>query len=62
VPDPRTPSLAIILATDGYETIRPVIRHPRRQTIRDQLTQGLDATEPAGFVLTRPSTPTALPV
>jgi hypothetical protein len=59
VPDPRTPSLAIILATDSYETIRPVIRHLQRQTIRDQLeivmvgdaslTPGLDATELTGF-------------
>jgi hypothetical protein len=59
VPEPRTPSLGIILATDTYETIRPVIRHLQRQTIRDQLeivmvgeaslAGGLDATELAGF-------------
>jgi hypothetical protein len=53
------PSLAVILATDAYETIRPVIRHLRRQTIRDRLeivlvgdaslSAGLDADELAGF-------------
>lgn len=59
MPDPRTPGLGIILATDSYETIRPVIRHLQRQTIRDQLeivmvgdaslTRGLDAAELTGF-------------
>ncbi|HVL18197.1 MAG TPA: glycosyltransferase [Gemmatimonadales bacterium] len=57
--EPPTPSLGIILATDRYETIRPVIRHLQRQTIRDQLEivmvgdaslpGGLDAAELAGF-------------
>ena len=37
MPEPRAPNLGIILATDRYETIRPVIRHLRRQTIRDQV-------------------------
>ena len=59
VPDLRSPSLGIILATDRYETIWPVIRHLQRQTIRDQLEivmvgdaslpGGLDAAELAGF-------------
>ena len=59
VSDHRTPSLAIILATDTYETIRPVIRRLQGQTIRDQLeivmvgdaslALGLDAGELAGF-------------
>jgi hypothetical protein len=59
VPEPPTPSLGVILATDRYETIRPVIRHLQRQTIRDQLEiimvgdtslpGGLDAAELAGF-------------
>jgi hypothetical protein len=59
VSKPPTPSLGIILATDRYETIRPVIRHLQRQTIRDQLEivivgdaslpGGLDAAELAGF-------------
>jgi hypothetical protein len=59
VPDARVPTLGIILATDRYETIRPVIRHLRRQTIRDQLeivlvgeaslSRELDATELAEF-------------
>jgi hypothetical protein len=59
VPEPRPPSLGIILATDHYETIRPVIHHLRRQTIRDQLeiilvgeaslSRELDATELAEF-------------
>ena len=31
------PRLAVVLATDRYETIRPVIRHLQRQTIRDQI-------------------------
>lgn len=31
------PLLSVILATDCYETIRPVVRHLRRQTIRDRL-------------------------
>jgi hypothetical protein len=30
-------SLAVVLATDHYETIRPVIQHLRKQTIREQL-------------------------
>ena len=57
--EPPIPSLGIILATDRYETIRPVIRHLQRQTIRDQLEivmvgdaslpGGLDAAELAGF-------------
>jgi hypothetical protein len=57
--DSDTPSLAVILATDTYETIRPVIRHLQRQTIRDRLeivmvgeaslAHGLDAAELAGF-------------
>ena len=34
---PRVPSLAIVLATDRYDTIRPVIHRLRRQTIRDRL-------------------------
>lgn len=37
MPDARAPSLAIVLATDSYETIRPVIRHLQRQTVREQL-------------------------
>ena len=59
MPEPPIPSLGIILATDRYETIRPVIRHLQRQTIRDQLEivmvgdaslpGGLDAAELAGF-------------
>jgi hypothetical protein len=31
------PKLSIILATDGYDTIRPVVECLRRQTIRDQI-------------------------
>ncbi len=31
------PHLAVVLATDRYETIRPVIRHLSRQTIRDRI-------------------------
>ena len=37
VSDPRVPSLGIILATDRYDTIRPVIHHLRQQSIRNQL-------------------------
>jgi Glycosyl transferase family 2 len=37
VSEPLAPSLAIVVATDRYDTIRPVIRHLRRQTIRDRL-------------------------
>ena len=33
----RDPALSIVLATDSYETIRPVVAHLRRQTVRDQL-------------------------
>lgn len=33
----REPALSIVLATDRYETIRPVVAHLRRQTVRDQL-------------------------
>jgi hypothetical protein len=37
MPETSLPRLAVILATDCYETIRPVVQHLRRQTIRDQL-------------------------
>ena len=30
-------TLAVVLATDHYETIRPVVRRLRQQTIRKQL-------------------------
>jgi hypothetical protein len=31
------PRLSVVLATDTYETIRPVVRHLGRQTIREQI-------------------------
>jgi hypothetical protein len=37
MPETPLPRLAIVLATDCYETIRPVVLHLSRQTIRDQL-------------------------
>lgn len=37
MPDARAPSLGIVLATDSYDTIRPVVRHLQRQTVREQL-------------------------
>jgi hypothetical protein len=37
MPETFLPRLAVILATDCYDTIRPVVQHLRRQTIRDQL-------------------------
>jgi hypothetical protein len=37
MPETAPPRLAVVLATDRYETIRPVIRHLSRQTIRDQI-------------------------
>ena len=37
MPEAAAPRLAVVLATDRYETIRPVIRHLARQTIRDQI-------------------------
>jgi hypothetical protein len=37
MPETPLPHLAVILATDCYDTIRPVVQHLRRQTIRDQL-------------------------
>jgi hypothetical protein len=59
VSDPRVPSLGIVLATDRYDTIRPVIHRLRRQTIRDRLeivlvgeaplARELDAAELDGF-------------
>ena len=59
MPEAVTPSLGVILATDRYETIRPVIRHLQRQTIRDQLeivmigegslSAEVDAADLAGF-------------
>ena len=54
-----SPSLAVVLATDTYDTIRPVVRHLRGQTIRDRLEVvivgergrplGLDHVELEGF-------------
>jgi hypothetical protein len=51
--------MSIILATDRYETIRPVVHHLRRQTVRGQLeivmvtpnqeSLGLEASELEGF-------------
>ncbi len=35
--DAPLPRLSVVLATDSYETIRPVVRHLQRQTIRDQI-------------------------
>ena len=35
--DAPVPRLSVVLATDSYETIRPVMRHLQRQTIRDQI-------------------------
>ncbi len=37
MPETAAPLLAVVLATDRYETIRPVIRHLSRQTIRDRI-------------------------
>src|SRR4030095_5984712 len=37
MPDDPITSLAVVLATDHYETIRPVIQHLRKQTIREEL-------------------------
>lgn len=37
MPEHPITSLAVVLATDHYETIRPVVRHLRKQTIREQL-------------------------
>jgi hypothetical protein len=63
VNDPRSDAgearMSIILATDCYETIRPVVHHLRRQTVRGQLeivivtpdpeSLGLEASELEGF-------------
>jgi hypothetical protein len=56
VPEAR---MSIILATDRYETIRPVVQHLRRQTVRGQLeivivtpdqeSLGLEPSELEGF-------------
>jgi hypothetical protein len=32
-----SPRLSVVLATDRYDTIRPVVRHLGRQTVRDQV-------------------------
>jgi hypothetical protein len=35
--DRRNPRLSVVLATDCYDTIRPVVGHLGRQTVRDQV-------------------------
>lgn len=40
------PELSVVLPTDDYETIRPVIERLRAQTIRDRLEIVLVASEP----------------
>lgn len=40
------PALSVVLATDGYETIRPVLERLRAQTIRDRLEIVVVASEP----------------
>jgi hypothetical protein len=40
------PELSVVLATDDYETIRPVLERLRAQTIRDRLEIILVASEP----------------
>jgi hypothetical protein len=57
--DARNPRMSVILATDCYETIRPVVQHLRRQTVQEQLelvvvapagqSLGLDQSELEGF-------------
>lgn len=57
--DARAALMSVVLATDTYETIRPVIERLRRQTVRDRLelvivapddaTLGLDPAELEGF-------------
>jgi hypothetical protein len=59
MPEAPLPALAVVLATDCYETIRPVVQHLSRQTIRDQIeivivdtdsrSSSLDPLELAGF-------------
>ena len=58
-PTPHAARLSVILATDTYETIRPVIAHLHRQTVKNQLEivivapmeghRDLDDHETAGF-------------